>query len=354
MQEEGRTHAQYIFLDVVKFTQGRSVEAQVEIVHSLTAMVREALEEHELTEPGRIILPTGDGMAIAILRAEPLELALEVASYILARVQRHSEATSDQRRRFSVRVGVNQNVDNVVIDINGNRNIAGRGINMAQRIMSLADGNQILAGESVYEFLCEREAYYDAFKRFHAADKHGAQFRVYQLIKSDAEGLNIATPSAFRSPEALPLQMSVYIAHFIANAEHHREFLLTHRDEPGFDYTASVFLHLSALDSIDDMARNPLGKRHSRITISPGESALSSYTAIDKSEFWTRAELATAIADKLQQGSMWFESDQASYTTLWAFPTEAAKSLVQQTHPEVWAAVVRGDSRQDDKTVEIK
>lgn len=54
-------------------------------------------------------------------------------------------------------MGINTNADNLVTDINGARNLAGAGINIAQRVMDSADGNQILVSHSVYDTLRDRE-----------------------------------------------------------------------------------------------------------------------------------------------------------------------------------------------------
>lgn len=48
-------------------------------------------------------------------------------------------------------------MNNIVFDINGHRNVAGAGVNLAQRIMSPADETQVLMGQPVYEVLMHRE-----------------------------------------------------------------------------------------------------------------------------------------------------------------------------------------------------
>ena len=75
-------------------------------------------------------------------------------------------------RKFHVRIGINENVDNLIIDINGKLNVAGSGINMSQRIMSCCDGGQILISQTVYEFLSAREEYMNLFKVYPATGKH--------------------------------------------------------------------------------------------------------------------------------------------------------------------------------------
>ena len=80
-----------------------------------------------------------------------LDSHLSLALRIVAAVAEHNRDESSPMRKFDVRLGINENVDNVLADINGRRNVAGDGISMAQRIMDKADGGQILAGASVHE-----------------------------------------------------------------------------------------------------------------------------------------------------------------------------------------------------------
>jgi hypothetical protein len=55
----------YVFLDIVGFTRGRTVEAQSELVVRLNLIVARAIAEVAADEKETIFLPTGDGMAIA-------------------------------------------------------------------------------------------------------------------------------------------------------------------------------------------------------------------------------------------------------------------------------------------------
>jgi Adenylate and Guanylate cyclase catalytic domain len=85
---------------------------------------------------------------------------------ILNELKDRNSKAHDEMRQFEVRIGLNENVDNRVVDINGRPNVAGAGINMAQRVMSPADGSQILIGAAVYETLRHRECYMNTFREF--------------------------------------------------------------------------------------------------------------------------------------------------------------------------------------------
>jgi hypothetical protein len=238
--------------------------------------VQGALGESDLNSKDLILLPTGDGICLALLRADPFDLSLKLSLSILKSLAEHNNSTDDRKRQFEIRVGVNQNIDNLVIDINGNQNVAGRGINMAQRIMSLADGGQILVGEPVHEILRERELYINSFRGFPGADKHGNFFKVYQLVQENAVGLNVEIPTRFRPPKREQPRINEYAAHFIANATIHHDFLFSRKRDVGFDYSSVILLHLLTLDSIDDMIRGPyeeprpLVKRGKDASLYPG------------------------------------------------------------------------------------
>ncbi len=130
--------AKYVFLDVVGFTHGRSVEAQSDIVHVLNDIVQASIDENEGAKDKLILLPTGDGMCIAMLNVEsPYDIHLLIALDIVRKVHEHNELIKNEMRKFQVRIGLNANTDNLVTDINGNRNIAGAGISMASRVMNM-------------------------------------------------------------------------------------------------------------------------------------------------------------------------------------------------------------------------
>jgi class 3 adenylate cyclase len=335
-QTEGSVLVQYVFLDVVRFTEGRTIEAQVDVVTALNSAVRAALDTPEIPPEARILLPTGDGLAIALLQPPVFDLALKLAQAILQAVHTHNSATGDPRRRFEVRIGINQNIDNLVTDINGNRNIAGRGINQAQRIMSNADGRQILIGASLYEILCEREAYAGSFRELPGKDKHGNRFSVYQLVQPSTDWLETYLPSKFRPVPQKTRQLSEYAAHYLASAYREREFLLARRRDIGFDYTAQILLHLLALDSMDDMRRSPLEEGSHRVERSPDGSPEPAYKAIAACMLEVRSELASHLAEKLTEAADCFEAGEYGY--LWAFPSASGVRRAKSERPDIWRA----------------
>ena len=124
-----RRYAKYIFLDVVGFSK-RSAEAQSQIVKALNSIVHAALRQCQVDDQDRILIPTGDGMCIALVNIQlPYDIHIQTALQILKLLSEHNQSTPDASRQFEVRIGINQNTDILVQDVNDRPNIAGAGIN---------------------------------------------------------------------------------------------------------------------------------------------------------------------------------------------------------------------------------
>jgi class 3 adenylate cyclase len=241
--------AKYVFLDVVGFTRGRSVEAQSDIVETLNEIVDTLLHEYGLSPNERILLPTGDGICVAILKRDPYDLHVQLALSILEGLRKHNINTEDEKRQFQVRIGINFNTDNLVTDINGNQNVAGAGINGAQRVMDSADGNQILVSHAVHETLRHRERYMEAFRSYMARTKHDERVPVHQLLIKDAPGLNLDEPQAFVIQKKKQPKLTEYVAYYLAHAVANHRVLLENKDTIYSDEAVVTLLHFLAKDS---------------------------------------------------------------------------------------------------------
>lgn len=204
MTEAKTIPAKYIFLDIVSFTLNRSAEAQSHIVEVLNHIVEKSILEHGISKEKVLFLPAGDGMCISLLNViSPYDIHLLIALSIVREVHIYSAATKDEMRRFEVRVGLNSHIDNLITDINGHQNIAGAGVNLASRVMLLADGNQILVSKPVFETLRYHEKYISSFDSFRAEVKHGLELPAYQFTGKGFEGLNTSVPSYFQDAEQI-------------------------------------------------------------------------------------------------------------------------------------------------------
>ena len=290
MTEVETPFVKYVFLDVVSFTNRRSVEAQSDIVKQLNAIVRQAIKEIGIEGNDIIFLPTGDGMCICMLYVDhPYDVHMLHALAILRGVQSWNENTKDSMRKFSVRIGVNANYDNIVEDINGKRNLAGSGINMAQRVMNAGEGNQIMVGVAVHDTLQQREKYMKTFRKYQAKIKHGT-LEVFQFIEGGHVGLNTDIPAQFQPRQIGEAKLTVWAAYYLAHALNLQDVISKHTNNSGAADTWAVMLWLLAADSAVIKGQRPFESRSTRFWKSPSGNILDS-----------------SIITMLRIGSLWNE-----------------------------------------------
>ena len=170
----------YIVIDVVDFSRNRSIEAQTEIMNRLARVVRVALQCCVEDREQVLCLPTGDGVCIGLIdQLDPFDPDIRIALMVLEQLHVLNLAERDPECRFGVRVGLNENQDNLVRDVAGGRNVVGLGINMAQRVMSLAGPFQLFLGASVHERLSQRRQYRAHLQPVQAIVKHGQRLLCY-------------------------------------------------------------------------------------------------------------------------------------------------------------------------------
>src|SRR4029077_6758449 len=137
--------AHVLFIDVVGYTT-LLINEQTAAVGELTRLVRETPHFKAADATAKLIrLPTGDGMALVFLNSPeaPVRCAIE-----LAKALRGNE-------KIQVRMGIHSGPVHSVADVNGRTNVAGTGINTAQRIMDCADSGHILVSKRVAEDLSQ-------------------------------------------------------------------------------------------------------------------------------------------------------------------------------------------------------
>ena len=117
MTEVIRRYAKYIFLDVVQFSK-RNAEPQSDIIKSLNAIVRQSLNSKHVRAEDCILLPTGDGMCIALPfnPTLPYDIHIQIALNILELLDLYNKSTTDVARQFQIKIGLNQNTDILFTD----------------------------------------------------------------------------------------------------------------------------------------------------------------------------------------------------------------------------------------------
>src|SRR5207249_2296270 len=139
--------AHVLFLDIVGYSK-LSVNEQHGRVDELNGVVRLSEQFQKAEAANRILkIPTGDGMALVFYKSpeEPAQCAFEI-----------SRALKDNQR-LQVRMGIHSGPVSGVVDVNERTNVAGAGINLAQRVMDCGDAGHILLSHHVAEDLAEYE-----------------------------------------------------------------------------------------------------------------------------------------------------------------------------------------------------
>jgi hypothetical protein len=166
-----------VFVDIVEYSK-KPVSEQVGMKTRFNAIVSHALEHTPASE--RIIVDTGDGAALCFL-GDP-EDALFAANNL-----RDMIAAAPDASELTVRIGINLGPVKVVRDINGQPNIIGDGINVAQRVMTFAKPNQVLVSRSYFEVVSRLTQEYSQLFRFVGmrSDKHVREHELYEVAVSD-------------------------------------------------------------------------------------------------------------------------------------------------------------------------
>ena len=177
-----------LFIDIVAYSK-LSINDQRAAVEELNQIVR-ASEQFERAEAAsRLIkIPTGDGMALVFYTSPeaPAQCAVEISRAL-------KEFPSLQ-----LRMGVHSGPVSGVIDVTSRANLAGAGLNIAQRVMECGDAGHILVSKHVAEDLEEYEQWRPLLHDLGACEvKHGMQLGVINLY-SDEIG-NSQRPKKFQA-----------------------------------------------------------------------------------------------------------------------------------------------------------
>jgi TolB-like protein/Tfp pilus assembly protein PilF/class 3 adenylate cyclase len=178
--------AHVLFIDIVGYSKLRTNEQSAQM-ETLREIVRGTEQFRAAEAEGKLLrLPTGDGGALAF-RNSP-EAPVLCAEEIATALKSHPE--------IRVRMGIHSGPVNEVTDLNEQANIAGAGINIAQRIMDCADAGHILVSKHAAEDLEQ----YDQWQPYlhdigECEGKHGERLHVVNLYNKEIG--NPAVPTRF-------------------------------------------------------------------------------------------------------------------------------------------------------------
>src|SRR6266550_2465111 len=179
--------AHVLFIDIVGYSK-LSINEQRAAIDELTQAVRTSEQFQNAEAAARLIkIPTGDGMALVFYKSpeEPVECALEISRAL------------KEHPKLRLRMGAHSGPISGVVDVNERANVAGAGINIAQRVMDCGDAGHILLSKHAAEDLEEHSKW-----RPHLHDlgecevKHGLRVNLVSL-HADQVG-NPQLPKKFR------------------------------------------------------------------------------------------------------------------------------------------------------------
>jgi TolB-like protein/tetratricopeptide (TPR) repeat protein len=146
LEQESRLEiAHVLFMDIVGYSKLR-IDAQSELLRKLNELVRSTEQVRTAEAEAKLVcLPAGDGMALAFFTSPdaPVRCALEIGKAL----KNHPD--------LPLRTGINSGPVDAISDVNDRSNVAGAGINMAQRVMDCGDAGHILLSQRVADDLAQ-------------------------------------------------------------------------------------------------------------------------------------------------------------------------------------------------------
>jgi TolB-like protein/lipoprotein NlpI len=181
-----------LFMDIVSFSK-LLVDEQSDAAHRLNKIVRDTEQFRVAEAADKLIrLPTGDGMVLVFYTGPeaPARCAMEIA-----------RALKDSS--FALRMGIHSGPVNKVSDVNDRSNLAGTGINMAQRVMDCGDAGHILLSKRVTEDLEQHSKWRPRLHHLGEFEvKHGVKIDIVNLY-TDEVG-NPALPAKLKDKKVAP------------------------------------------------------------------------------------------------------------------------------------------------------
>jgi len=174
--------AHLLLIDIVGYSK-LLVNEQIESVQELGRIVRSTECFRNAEENGKLIrVPTGDGMALLFFRSpeEPVRCALEISHQL------------KENSNIRLRMGIHSGPVNQVRDVNDTLNVAGTGINVAQRVMDCGDAGHILLSKHVADDLAQYRHWRPYLQDLGECEvKHGLRLGIVNLYKDGLGNPNL-------------------------------------------------------------------------------------------------------------------------------------------------------------------
>src|SRR5438105_10104940 len=180
--------AHILFIDTVGYSK-LSINEQRAVIDELSEVVRSSDQYQKAEGAGRLIkIPAGDGMALVFYTSPeaPAQCAVEISRLL------------KEHPRLQLRMGAHSGPVSGVIDVNGQANLAGAGLNTAQRVMACGDAGHILLSRHVAEDLEGYEQWRPFLHDLGFCEvKHGVKLQIVNLCTEEAG--NSALPAKLRA-----------------------------------------------------------------------------------------------------------------------------------------------------------
>src|SRR6266480_2972539 len=168
--------AHVLFIDIVGYSK-LSINQQRAVVNELTEVVSASDQFQKAEAAERLIkIPTGDGMALVFYTSPeaPAQCAIEVSRIL------------KEHPSLQLRMGVHSGPVSGVIDVNGHANLAGAGLNIAQRVMACGEAGHILVSKHVAEDLDEYDQWRPLLHDLGECEvKHGVRVSLASLYTEE-------------------------------------------------------------------------------------------------------------------------------------------------------------------------
>src|SRR5213595_4186088 len=194
--------AHVLFMDIVGYSK-LLIDEQSEALHELNQIVRNTEAARAAEAAGQLIfLPTGDGMALIFTGSieEPVECALQLSQALRA------------QPNLAVRMGIHSGPVHSIADVNQRDNIAGAGINLAQRVMDCGDAGHILVSKRVGDDLSQDSLWQPLLHELGEIEvKHGVKLGIVNVYTGEFG--NPETPGKVSQPQSTPQSATISAPH---------------------------------------------------------------------------------------------------------------------------------------------
>jgi serine/threonine protein kinase len=194
--------AHVLFMDLVGYSI-LPIDQQTKVLSLLQRVVQESQVFRKAEEKRELMsLPTGDGMALVFF-GDPV-MPAECALSISRATRIHPE--------LKLRIGLHTGPVYRLADINANSNVAGGGINMAQRVMDCGDAGHILLSGSMAELIGQLSDWAPRLKDLGEHQvKHGTRVHLFNLTAGELG--NPSLPEKVRTAQTAAQTLQQKTAH---------------------------------------------------------------------------------------------------------------------------------------------